>query len=155
LYPIFQAQLDFSQLIITVIYAFYALGVLLALLLTGNWSDQIGRRPMLLLGLLFAAGSALAFIGGSSLAVLLLGRLLSGISAGIYSGTATVAGVEWAPPKRRGLATVLATAVNMIGLGFGPLFAGVIAKYVSAPLLWPFVAHLAVVLVGMILVLLA
>src|SRR5699024_4993106 len=91
LYPIFQAQLDFSQLIITVIYAFYALGVLLALLLTGNWSDQIGRRPMLLLGLLFAAGSALAFIGGSSLAVILLGRLLSGISAGIYSGTATVA----------------------------------------------------------------
>ena len=58
LYPIYQAELGFSQLIITVIFAAYAVGVIGALIVTGSWSDQLGRRPMLALGLMFSAASA-------------------------------------------------------------------------------------------------
>ena len=58
LYPIYQAEMGFSQLMITVIFAVYAVGVIAALIVTGAWSDQIGRRPMLALGLALSAMSA-------------------------------------------------------------------------------------------------
>ena len=81
----------------------YAAGVIAALVLVGSWSDRVGRRPMLLAGLALSATSAAIFlIGGSllSLPALLIGRIVSGLSAGIFSGTATVAVVELAPPER-------------------------------------------------------
>lgn len=74
LYPIYQSQLGFSELMITVIFAVYAVGVIGALIITGSWSDQIGRRPMLALGLAFSAASAVAFIWGGALAHLGGGR---------------------------------------------------------------------------------
>ncbi|MES1947238.1 major facilitator superfamily transporter [Salinisphaera sp. C84B14] len=145
LYPIYQAELGFSQLIITVIFAAYAVGVIGALIVTGSWSDQLGRRPMLALGLMFSAASACAFLWGGGLAPLLLGRVLSGISAGIFTGTATVAVVELAPAAWAGSATLIATAANMGGLGLGPLFAGVLSQYLPAPLTLCFVADLVLI----------
>lgn len=155
LYPIYQAQLGFSQLIITVIFAAYAVGVIGALIVTGSWSDQIGRRPMLALGLIFSALSAGAFLWGGGLAPLIVGRVLSGISAGIFTGTATVAVVELAPPAWAGAATLIATAANMGGLGLGPLFAGVLAQYLPAPLVLPFAADLVLIALALLAVVFA
>jgi len=146
LYPIYQQQLGFSELIITVIFAAYAVGVIGALVLFGSWSDQLGRRPMLLAGLAFSAASALVFMFADNLGLLLLGRLLSGLSAGIFTGTATVAVVELAPPAWAGAATLVATVANMGGLGLGPLFAGVLAQYLPAPLLLCYALDLGLVL---------
>lgn len=149
LYPIYQATLGFSELIITVIFAAYAVGVIGALIVTGSWSDQIGRRPLLALGLGFSAASAIAFLYGDSLMLLLIGRVLSGISAGIFTGTATVAVVELSPAAWRSQATLVATAANMGGLGLGPLLAGAFAEYLPAPLTLVFVADL--ILIGVML----
>ena len=145
LYPIYQDQLGFSELMITVIFAVYAVGVIAALIITGSWSDQIGRRPMLALGLVFSAASAVAFIWGGALVPLLIGRLLSGFSAGIFTGTATVAVVEMAPRQWREQATLVATAANMGGLGLGPFVAGILAQYAPAPLLLCFVLDLVLI----------
>ncbi|MES1924668.1 MFS transporter [Salinisphaera sp. T31B1] len=134
LYPIYQQQMGFSELIVTVIFAAYAVGVIGALIVTGSWSDQLGRRPMLLAGLAFSAASAAVFLVADGLGMLLLGRVLSGISAGIFTGTATVAVVELAPAAWAGVATLVATAANMGGLGMGPLVAGVLSQYLPAPL---------------------
>ncbi|MDQ3834323.1 MAG: MFS transporter [Actinomycetota bacterium] len=157
LYPLYQARMGFSEAIVTVIFAAYAVGVIAALVLVGSWSDQVGRRPMLLAGLALSAASAVTFlVGGSllSLPALLIGRVVSGLSAGIFTGTASVAVVELAPPERRGWATLIATAANMGGLGLGPVVAGVLAQYVALPLLVPFITHLvllAVATVGVVL----
>src|SRR5258705_9558115 len=91
IYRYYQLQYGFTPTVITVIYACYAIGVLGALLIAGNWSDQLGRRRMLLAGLCASAASAVTFLLGHGLPGLMLGRLLSGISAGIFTGTATVA----------------------------------------------------------------
>ena len=45
LYPIYQDAFVFSQLMIPIIFAAYAFGVIAALVTTGRWSDQLGRRP--------------------------------------------------------------------------------------------------------------
>src|SRR5262245_20979855 len=54
LYVIYQQEIHFSTLMVTVVFATYAAGVLAALLLVGHVSDEIGRRRTLLPGLVIA-----------------------------------------------------------------------------------------------------
>ncbi|QEL12812.1 MFS transporter [Kushneria phosphatilytica] len=152
LYPIYQQRYEFSEVMITVIFATYALGVMGALLITGRWSDRLGRRPMLLAGLGVALLSSFCFLMAQGLGLLLLGRLLSGISAGIFTGTATVAVIEAVPERWQRHATLIATAANMGGLGMGPLLAGVAGEYLPWSLRLCYVMHLSLVVLAMVAV---
>ncbi|HEX4715348.1 MAG TPA: MFS transporter [Ktedonobacteraceae bacterium] len=143
LYPIYQQEIGFSSLVVTVIYASYAIGVIAALLLFGQLSDEIGRRWVLLPGLLLSAASALAFLFAGSLVPLFVGRVLSGLSAGIFTGTATATLVDLAPPDGQRRATLIATGVNIGGLGLGPLLAGLLSQYAVLPLRLVFIVDLA------------
>ncbi|MFF4343287.1 MFS transporter [Kitasatospora sp. NPDC001540] len=142
LYGLYQERIGFSELMVTVVFAVYALGVIGVLLLVGNVSDAVGRRPVLLVGLGCAAASAVVFLAEQGLAWLFAGRLLSGFAAGLFTGTATAYVLELAPPGRRGRAGFAATAANMGGLGCGPLLAGLLAQYAARPLTLPFAVHL-------------
>ena len=145
LYPIYASQYDFSQLVITVIFAAYAVGVIAALLITGPWSDEFGRKPLLIGGLLLSGISSLIFALAQGLPLILLGRVLSGLSVGIYTSAATVAVTEMAPEGRGMTGTLGATAANMGGLGLGPIFGALAILALPLPLHLPFVAHLAMV----------
>ncbi|MFJ1967540.1 MFS transporter [Streptomyces sp. NPDC087903] len=145
LYGLYQEKFGFSELTVTVVYAVYAFGVIGVLLLTGNASDTVGRRPVLLWGLGFAAASAVCFLCATGLGWLYVGRLLSGVSAGLFTGAATAYVMDLAPSGGAARATFVATAANMGGLGCGPLLAGVLAQYAPWPLYLPFAVHLALV----------
>ncbi|MDQ1006172.1 MFS family permease [Streptomyces sp. V4I23] len=145
LYSLYQAKFGFDELTVTVVYAVYAFGVIGALLLAGNASDAVGRRPVLLAGLGCAAASAVCFLCATGLGWLYAGRLLSGLSAGLFTGAATVYVLELAPAGGASRATFVATAANMGGLGCGPLLAGVLGQHASWPLYLPFAVHLALV----------
>jgi MFS family permease len=127
LYVIYQARWHFSSAVVTVIFAVYAAGVLAALLLAGRSSDQAGRKPVLASALGASALSTVVFILAANVGVLLVARILSGLSAGLMTGTATAALTELAPASRR--ASLVATTANMGGLGLGPLIAGLFAQY--------------------------
>ncbi len=141
LYGIYRARFGFSELIITVIFATYATGVIAGLLLFGRASDQVGRRPVLLAGLALSALSAVCFLLADGLVPLLIGRVLSGLSAGIFTGTATALLIDLATSVSRG--TLVATVANMGGLGCGPLLAGALAQWAGSPLRVPFWVDLA------------
>ncbi|EFL43205.1 MULTISPECIES: MFS transporter [Streptomyces] len=145
LYPLYQQKFGFSELTVTVVYAVYAFAVIGVLLLAGNASDAVGRRPVLQWGLGCAAASAVCFLLATGLGWLYAGRLLSGLSAGLFTGAATAYVMEAAPRAGDSRATFVATAVNMGGLGCGPLLAGVLAQYAPWPLYLPFAVHLALV----------
>ena len=145
LYPLYRDQFGFSEFVVTIIFAVYAAGVIAGLVLFGRLSDQIGRRRLLLPGLALSALSAVVFLVADDLALLLVGRVLSGFSAGIFTGTATATLVDLADPERRGRATLVATIANMGGLGLGPLLAGVLAQWAGSPLRLPFWVDLALV----------
>ncbi|MEU9029487.1 MFS transporter [Streptomyces sp. NPDC048383] len=145
LYGLYQEKFGFSELMVTVIYAVYAFGVIGVLLLAGNASDAVGRRPVLLAGLAFAAASAGCFLSADAMGWLYAGRLLSGLSAGLFTGAATAYVMELAPRDGSSRATLVATAANMGGLGCGPLLAGILAQYAAWPLHLTFVVHLALV----------
>ena len=159
LYPTYQQQLDFGALTVTIVFATYAIGVLTALLAFGRASDTVGRRPTLLAGLTAALVSSAVFLiaapvhahaGGLSL--LLVGRFLSGLSAGVFTGTATATLTDFAGNHKM-RATVVAAVANIGGLGLGPLVAGSLAKEASHPLTTPYVVHVVLIVLAVAILL--
>jgi len=153
LYPLYKQQLALTDQTVTVIFATYAFAVLGALLACGPWSDQVGRRPMLAAGLTAAVVSSLLFLIGGSLWILLGARAFSGLSAGLFTATATVTVIELAPPARKAHAALLAACANMGGLGLGPLLAGVVSQYLPWPLHLVYAVHLVLLLAACVVVL--
>ncbi|MFF2958806.1 MFS transporter [Streptomyces sp. NPDC057963] len=145
LYGLYQEQIGFSELMVTVVFAVYAIAVITVLLVVGNYSDEAGRRPVLVCAMALSAASAGCFLLESGLPQLLVGRLLSGCAAGLLSGAATAAVIELAGPGQRPQAGFAATAANMGGLGCGPLLSGLLAQYTPWPLTLPFWVHLGLV----------
>jgi MFS family permease len=148
LYVIYQGQWHFSSGIVTVIFATYAAGVLAALLLAGRSSDQVGRRRVLAAALGFSALSTVVFILAPSLSWLFVGRVLSGLSAGLVTGTATAALTELIEASSSRRASRVATAANMGGLGLGPLVAGLFAQFGPNPTVLVFEVYLVVLAVA-------
>jgi MFS family permease len=136
LYPIYSDAFHLSPLMITIIYAVYALGVIAGLLVFGQLSDRIGRRYVLIPGIILSVLSAVVFLSATNVGLLLLGRVISGLSAGLFTSTATATIVNLAPDNKKNQASTIASSVNMLGLGFGPLLCGVLAQYL------PYALHL-------------
>ncbi|MGD0607434.1 MAG: MFS transporter [Streptosporangiaceae bacterium] len=144
LYVIYQARWHFSAAMVTVIFAVYAAAVLATLLLAGRSSDQAGRKSVLAAALGASALSTIAFIIAPDEGVLLVGRVLSGLSAGLMTGTATAMLTELTPASAHRRASLMATAANMGGLGLGPLIAGLFAQYAPHPTTLVFEVYLVV-----------
>jgi MFS family permease len=148
LYDIYQAQWHFSATVVTVTFAVYAVAVLVTLLLAGRSSDQAGRKPVLAAALACSALSTVVFILAPDVGVLIAGRILSGLSAGLMTGTATAALTELVPASGSRRASLVATAANMGGLGLGPLIAGLFAQYAPQPTVLVFEVYLGVLAVA-------
>ena len=143
LYVIYQQRDHFSTLMITAVYAVYAIGVVASLFLGGHVSDWVGRRRVLVTALAVNVLSAALFIAFPSLPGLIIARVISGVSIGLTTGTATAylaelhLGGGGAPAGLR--PQVVATAANLGGIGIGPLGAGLLAQFVPSPLVIPYV----------------
>ena len=138
LYVLYQRRDHLSDLTITVIYAVYAVGVIGSLFVGGHLSDWAGRKRVLVPALVINVVSAAIFVAAPSLAGLIVARVVSGISVGLTTATATSYLAELhaaARPRASGRrANVVATASNLGGIGFGPLVAGLLAQFAPAPL---------------------
>jgi MFS family permease len=154
MYALYAERMHFEVVTTTVIFATYAVGVLVALITFGSWSDAVGRRPVLLAGILFALASSVVFLVADSVPLLLAGRLLSGLSAGVFTGTATAAVIEAAPPQWQTRASAVATIANVAGLGGGPLLAGLLVQYAPHPLHLSFIVHTGLIVLAAVAVLL-
>src|SRR4051795_9775495 len=66
LYGTYRVLWGFSPVVLTLVYATYAVGVLAALLLAGRLSDEVGRRPVLLVALAALMGASVLFMSAGS-----------------------------------------------------------------------------------------
>lgn len=144
-YVVYRQVFGFSEVVLTLIYAVYAVGNLGALLLLGRLSDQIGRRPIGLAALALAALATVFFLVARGTAWLFWGRLLSGFAIGLASGTSAAWLGEMDPSEKKARATLMASSANFIGLAVGPLLSGMLIQY--AP--WPRHLSYVVYLVGL------
>jgi predicted MFS family arabinose efflux permease len=147
LYPIYEREFGLSSLTITVVFAVYGVGVMTGLFVFGRLSDHSGRKPPLAGGLVVGALAMVLFLLAQEVGLLLAGRFLIGITAGLYTGTATAWLVDLDDNRDR--ATKLAIAANLGGLAMGPLMAGLLAQYVPAPLRTAYIVELVLIVAGL------
>jgi MFS family permease len=144
LYVLYEQQMGFGPLGVTVVFAAYVIGTLSALLVLGDLSDHIGRRKVLAIAVACAAVGAALFLAATGIGLLIVARVIGGLAAGFATGTATAALAELQPHGDRRAAAVTASGSNMAGLGLGPLIAGIFAAYVAMPTRSVFWAYLGV-----------
>ncbi len=158
LYGLYAHRDHLSSLTITIVYAVYAGGIVVTLVLAGHVSDWYGRRAVLLPALGVAVLAAVLFLVWRSLPGLLVARVLTGFALGITVATATAfitdldAG-SWGVATNR--AGIVAAVANAGGLGLGALIAGLLARYEPQALTLPFIVFLACLLAAVVLVALA
>ena len=152
LYPLYQKTYGISAPTITIVFALYALFVVAGLLLFGHQSDRVGRRKTLQLGLLFSALSAMLFLFARGLPEIYVGRVFSGLSAGIFTGAGTAAMIDYADAARRRAVALIAIVMNLGGLGLGTLLSGALAQYAPRPLQLCYAVDFVLVIVAAIAV---
>lgn len=134
-YPVLQERIGFSSVTMTMIFAVYAVAMLITLLLTGSLSDHVGRRPVITAGLLVLAVSMAAFWHADSVAMLMTARIVQGFGAGLLMSSMSAAIVDLEPEGHPGVGAIANSVTPLAGLAAGGLIAGVVLDEVaSAPL---------------------
>ncbi|MFF0050748.1 MFS transporter [Streptomyces sp. NPDC005498] len=154
LYPLYVARDGFSTFMVTVVFAVYAVGVVVSLMLAGHISDWVGRKKILIPALSLELVAAVLFLTGTSLPVLLVARFITGLGVGMVTATATAHLHELHSAHRPGASTqrfeLVSTGANIGGLGVGPLVAGFLAQWAPVPLRTPYIVF-AVLLAASVL----
>ena len=121
LYHSYSVLWHFSPLTLTLVYATYALGVLTSLLLVGRVSDDVGRRPVLLVALGPPMLSTALFILAASLAWLFVARGLQGLATGAAVSAASAALLDLHPRRDPGSVALATGVASTSGIGLGAL----------------------------------
>jgi Major Facilitator Superfamily len=149
---VYRHTLGLSTGTLEAMFGFYALGLIPGLLVAGLLSDAYGRRRVILPAAVLSLAASVALVGGAGTpSLLFLGRLLAGVS----NGAVFAAGTAWLrecsrPPFGHGDEQVAArrAAIAMTaGFALGPLVAGLLAQWVKAAEVVPYLPHIALMLV--------
>lgn len=146
----YRADLGLSGTELTAIFGIYAAGLLPTLLLAGPASDRFGRRAVVAPFVVLSGLASLLFLpAASSVPLLYLARFLQGaVSGAVFSvGSAWVTDLS----DRADVAARQATIALSAGFGLGPLTGGLMGQWAPAPLVSPYLVHVALVLVGLAL----
>jgi MFS family permease len=137
LYGVYQAQWRFSAATLTAVFAVYALLLLVALLVFGSVSDYLGRRRVILAGLVMAAGACGLFLAAHGVGMLFAARALQGAPVGTATSALGAALIDL-QPEGSTIAPVITIAAGQLGLAAGGLGTSALVKYGPAPtcLIW-------------------
>ncbi|RPE46923.1 putative MFS family arabinose efflux permease [Streptomyces sp. Ag109_O5-1] len=153
LYVLWQRDIGFSKGTLTVVFAFYILGLIGSLLVSGVVSDRLGRKPVLLPALVLALAACLIFATATTVAALIVARLFTGIAVGAVVSAGMAAVTDVAGPERKRIAALLASCAMVFGAGLGPLLAGVLSESLPGPTVTVFVVEAVLLLTAVLAVL--
>jgi MFS family permease len=140
LYGIYRQLWDFSPAVLTLVYATYAFGVLAALILAGRISDEVGRRPVLLVALGTLTVTTVLFMVADSVVWLFFARGLQGLATGAALGAASAALLDLHPRRDPSGVGLTNGVVSAGGMGLGVLVSAAFVQLLPAPRVLPYVA---------------
>ncbi len=154
LYGLYRTRDHLSAFTITVVFAIFAVGTIITLLLEGRVAGRFGRRGAMLGGVATMMVAAGLLAVWKDLPGLLIGRLLTGVAIGLAAGVAIAYLIELRlradPNASPAGARNIGTAVNVGALGIGPLVAGCLAQWAPYPLTLPYLVMVALGAVALI-----
>jgi MFS family permease len=142
LYGTYRALWGFSPAVLTLVYATYAFGVLVALVVAGRISDEVGRRPVLLVALGTLMVVTVLFMVADSVVWLFVARAFQGLATGLALGAASAALLDLHPRRDPTSVGLTNGVVSAGGLGLGVLVSALIVELLPAPRVLPYVALL-------------
>ncbi|UYP18708.1 MFS transporter [Rhodococcus sp. Z13] len=148
---VYRDELGLGSGSFTAMLGSYVLGLIPALLWFGRLADRIGRRPVIRAMIPVSVLSSIVLLLGTDVpALLYLGRILAGLASGMAfgPGTAWMKELSGGPGVGARRAAVSLSA----GFGSGALFAGLLAQWLPAPGRVPYLVHIALMLVALVLV---
>ncbi|GAA2466133.1 MFS transporter [Winogradskya humida] len=152
LWSLYQRRDGFSTFAVTVAFAAYAVGVVISLFLAGHLGDSLGRRRILLPAIGLEVVSAILFIVWPELPGLIVARVISGLGIGMLTATVTAHILDLHLKSRPGASPargqIVSGAANLGGFGIGALISGVLARWVSGPLVTPYEVFLVLLILA-------
>jgi MFS family permease len=146
LFNIYRAEDGFTNADISLTVVAYSAATLGTLLVLGRLSNYVGRRPTALASLGLLVLGCLVLLSVHHIGILIAGRLLMGLGAGLASSSLTAYIVDAAPTRPTWLASVASSQTVMLGLAVGAIASGALVQF--GP--WPR-DLIFLVLVGMLL----
>jgi hypothetical protein len=143
LYATYSRLWGLTPVVVTLVYATYALGVLFALLFAGRASDVAGRRPVLLIALGALMAANVLYMLAVSVIWLFAARAIQGAATGLALGTASAGLLDFQSrldPEGAGLTN---GSVSAAGLGLGALVSAAAVQLLPAPRVVPYALVLA------------
>ena len=135
LLPFYAEHFGASALIVGLLSSSFSLAQFLFAPFWGRLSDRIGRRPVILIGLLGSALSYAFFALATSLPMLFVARSLAGIAgANIPTAQAFIADTTTAETRARGMGLI--GAAFGLGFIFGPAIGGFLSHWGYAAPAW-------------------
>jgi MFS family permease len=133
LLPLFYASAGLSLGEIGVLAATYPAVWAVGQVVTGGLSDRIGRKPLIVGGMLVQAGAIAVIALGSTLLVWFLASAILGLGTAMVYPTLLAAIADVADPVWRGSAIGVYRLWRDLGFAIGALVAGVIADALGMP----------------------
>jgi multidrug resistance protein len=135
LLPFYAESFGASAFMIGLLGTSYSLMQFLFSPVWGRWSDRIGRKPIILVGLMGSCLSYLTLALAPSLAVLFIARIIGGIAgANIPTAQAYIADVTTPENRAKGMGMV--GAAFGLGFIFGPAIGGVLSHFSPQTPMW-------------------
>jgi predicted MFS family arabinose efflux permease len=139
LYTTYRELWGFSPAVLTLVYATYAFGVLAALILAGRLSDEVGRRPVLLVALGTLMVTTVLFMVADSVVWLFVARGVQGVATGLALGAASAALLDLHPRRDATGVGLTNGVVSAAGMGLGVLVSAALVQLLPAPRVLPYV----------------
>ncbi|MBD2103379.1 MFS transporter [Leptolyngbya sp. FACHB-261] len=134
LYHTYAEAAGFGNGLTAVVFAAYVVGLLPVLILLGGISDRLGRKPVVLAGLVAAMLATALMILSPNIHTLLLARVLQGVGVGLSVGAGTAYLAELMTDRSSQAAGYVAV-VTSLGFGSGALLtsAALVASQTLVP----------------------
>jgi MFS transporter, DHA1 family, tetracycline resistance protein len=135
LLPFYAESFGASAFTIGLLGSVFSLMQFLVAPLCGRWSDRIGRRPIILGGLLASCAAYVALALANSLALIFAARIIGGIAGGnIPTAQAYIADITTGENRAKGMGLIGAA----FGLGFivGPAIGGILTRFGHSAPMW-------------------
>lgn len=152
LFNIYRSEDGFTNAGISTTVVAYSVATLGTLLVLGRLSNHLGRRPTSVASLVLLLLGCALLVTVHDIGILIAGRLLMGLGAGLASSSITSYIVDAAPARPAWLASVASSQTVMLGLAVGAIASGALVQFGPWPRQLVFLVVIALLLVSVVLI---
>lgn len=122
--PVYAEELGATGIWTGLTFSIFAVSQTIISPFAGTWSDRYGRKPFIILGLLFYLVAALGYLSADTFLQVLVFRAISGCGTSLIFSVARAYIGDLVPSGHEGRWFGVFAVADIVGFGIGPIFSG-------------------------------